>query len=137
MLFDIPELPRDHTILRHRVLDSIPAMPQAEEWIRDIFDGDRRKLRAFILKHRKNGNITKIFLQESQHLFSGTWTDPRGVMVAATCIFVGRNIKIYGTNVTTEHGYITIETGKRSSKKLLPMNIGHYYDNHYQSLEVV
>ena len=67
-------------------------MPQMQEWVDTIFDGDENKFNEFVEEHSQ----------------LGLWTDSFGIMCQATAVFVGRNINIIGTaNIGQDSAHTT------------------------------
>ena len=102
-----------------------------------MFDGSFDNYSDFIAKHQK----------------SKEWTDNAGIMVAATalylgkkmwnllflnvykiCTYLGRRIRIYGTNHIGTHRPFFEEYGGPGSEDRDPLMIGHYTDQHYISI---
>ena len=117
-LHKVPDKPTNHVDLRLAVCEAIPKMPQAKEWIQNLFR-DEDTFKAFLEKHKTLGK----------------WTDSYGIMCQATALFVGRNIHIVGTaNIGQGEAYTKLESVEESTK-FPPFTVGYYQEQHYQSLQ--
>ena len=67
---------------------ALPHLPQAQDWIANVFNGNRREFEKFLTKHRKSGMMTFQF-SGIIALVLGTFTDIDGIVCAATCIYIG------------------------------------------------
>merc|ERR1719369_1314517 len=118
VLHDVRDKPTNHYDLRLAVCDAIPELPQAKEWVQNIF-GSEETFTAFIEKHRS----------------LGVWTDELGVMCQATALFVGRNVHIVGTaNIGQGFAFTKLESIEEADN-FPPFTVGYYQDRHYQSLQ--
>jgi len=118
VLHDVRDKPTNHSDLRLAVCDAIPELPQAKEWVQNIF-GSEETFTDFIEKHRS----------------LGVWTDELGVMCQATALFVGRNVHIVGTaNIGQGFAFTKLESIEEADN-FPPFTVGYYQDRHYQSLQ--
>ena len=116
-LQNLPDLPRDHRILRELVIQRMPSLPQFEEW----------KARV-----EETGEAIEDFLD--RHKRPGEWTDNQGIICQATALAVGREIRLVGTaNIGQMPGYTTIES-LPGSERLKPLSVGYYQNIHFTSL---
>ena len=60
---------RDHRSVRAMVVSAIPELPQAEQWVENLFGGDSHLFSSFIQRHSQNqawtdgyGIICQVFL---------------------------------------------------------------------------
>ena len=42
------------------MLRALPHLPQAQDWVVNIFNGNRREFEKFLAKHRKSGMMTPL-----------------------------------------------------------------------------
>jgi len=118
VLHEVPNKPTNHVDLRKAVVAAIPNLPQAKEWIQNIF-GSEETFSEF-LEHHKS---------------LGTWTDSLGIMCQATALFVQRTIHIVGTaNIGQGFAFTKLESVD-GSEDFPPFTVGYYQDRHYQSLQ--
>ena len=127
--------------LRQEVCTALRYLPDRFGWISIIFDGSFERYSAFIAQHQR----------------STEWTDVTGIMVGATALYLGKNvnlqfyllllniiytflgrrIRIYGTNnIGTSRPFFEIWGGDGSDTRD-HINIGHYTDQHYVSIHKV
>ena len=136
----------------------LPTLPQAQQWLYSVFQGNRREFEKFLARHRKSGAIAYSLLKyQSLVMISqehglirmvSLWRQPVSILVSIykehedlllfiIIISVGREARIVGTiNEGTNKWFTTIEAGDAASRKA-PMYIGHDYNHHYQSLEKI
>ena len=117
VLHDLPELPRDHRALRQLVTSRIPSLPQYADWLNNVFGGDVEAFDQFLHHHSQNG----------------VWTDASGILCQATALIFKRQIAVIGTNNENPRGFFILESVP-GSEELPALTIGHYYEQHYQSL---
>ena len=117
VLHNLLGLPRDHKALRELVTSSIPSLPQYDDWLADVFGGDVEAFERFLHHHSQDG----------------VWTDVDGIICQATALIFKRRIQVVGTNNKSPRGFFILESVP-GSEELPPLTIGHYYDQHYQSL---
>jgi len=118
VLHDVPDKPTNHVDLRQAVCDAIPKLPQAKEWIQNLF-GDEATFLDFLEEHKT----------------TGIWTDSLGIMCQATALFVGRNVHIVGTaNIGQGFAFTKLESVEEA-EDFPPFTVGYYQDRHYQSLQ--
>jgi len=118
VLHNVPDKPTNHVDLRQAVCDAIPKLPQAKEWIQNLFD---------------TTDAFSRFLD--QHRTIGTWTDAFGIMCQATALYVERNIHIVGTaNIGQGYAFTKLESIE-GAEEFPPFTVGYYQDKHYQSLQ--
>jgi len=118
VLHAVPDKPTNHVDLRQAVCAAIPKLPQAKEWIQNLF-GDEVTFQDFLEEHKT----------------SGIWTDSLGIMCQATALFVGRNVHIVGTaNIGQGFAFTKLESVEEA-EEFPPFTVGYYQDRHYQSLQ--
>ena len=115
VLHNLPDLPRDHRALRQLVTSRIRSLPQYGGWLANYFGGDVEAFDQFLHHHSQNG----------------VWTDASGILCQATALILKRPIAVIGTN--NENGFFILESVP-GSEGLPALTIGHYYEQHYQSL---
>merc|ERR1719369_2236396 len=72
VLHEVPDKPTNHIDLRIAVCNALPKLPQAKDWVQNIFGGEE-SFCDFIEEHKK----------------PGVWTDGLGIMCQATSLYVG------------------------------------------------
>jgi len=119
LLHRLPDLPTNHISLRQAVVASIPSLPQAKEWVQNVF-GTEEEMAMFLVSHSALGQ----------------WTDNLGIMCQATALLVKREIRIVGTanNGQPGAGYTTLESVEGASR-MEPLTVGYYQGSHFQSLQ--
>ena len=118
VLHEVPDKPTNHVDLRRAVCEAIPKLPQAKEWVQNLF-GNEETFTEFLEEHR----------------ISGIWTDSLGIMCQATALYVGRNIHIVGTaNIGQGSAFTKLESVEEA-ENYPPFSVGYYQDRHYQSLQ--
>jgi len=118
VLHQVPDMPTNHIDLRIAVCEAIPKLPQAKDWITNLF-GDEETFQSFLKDHRQ----------------LGTWTDAFGIMCQSTALYVGRNIHIVGTaNIGQGFAFTKLESIE-GADEYSPFTVGYYQDKHYQSLQ--
>jgi len=118
VLHEVPDKPTNHVDLRRAVCEAIPKLPQAKEWVQNLF-GNEDTFTEFLDEHR----------------VSGIWTDSLGIMCQATALYVGRNIHIVGTaNIGQGFAFTKLESVEEA-ENFPPFTVGYYQDRHYQSLQ--
>ena len=118
VLHEVPGKPTNHLDLRSAVCDVLPDLPQAKDWVQNIFGGEK-PFSEFIEEHKK----------------PGVWTDGLGIMCQATALFVGRTIHIVGTaNIGQGFAFTKLESVEEADN-FPPFTVGYYQDKHYQSLQ--
>jgi hypothetical protein len=99
------------------VTSSIPSLPQYDGWLANFFGGDVEAFDQFLHQHSQNG----------------VWTDASGILCQATALIFKRQIAVIGTNNENPRGFFILESVP-GSEELPALTIGHYYEQHYQSL---
>jgi len=118
VLHEVPGKPTNHIDLRTAVCNALPKLPQAKDWVQNIFGGEE-SFSDFIEEHKK----------------PGVWTDGLGIMCQATSLYVGRNIHIVGTaNIGQGFAFTKLESVEEANS-FPPFTVGYYQDKHYQSLQ--
>merc|ERR1719187_896494 len=118
LLHEVHDKPNNHLDLRLAVCDALPQLPQAKDWVQNLF-GDEKTFGEFIEEHRH----------------PGVWTDGLGIMCQATALFVGRNVHIVGTaNIGQGFAFTKLESIEEADS-FPPFTVGYYQDRHYQSLQ--
>jgi len=118
VLHEVPDKPTNHIDLRTAVCNALPKLPQAKDWVQNIFGGEE-SFSDFIEEHKK----------------PGVWTDGLGIMCQATSLYVGRNIHIVGTaNIGQGFAFTKLESVEEANS-FPPFTVGYYQDKHYQSLQ--
>jgi len=118
LLHEVHDKPNNHLDLRLAVCDALPQLPQAKDWVQNLF-GDEKTFDEFIEEHRQ----------------PGVWTDGLGIMCQATALYVGRIIHIVGTaNIGQGFAFTKLESTEEADS-FPPFTVGYYQDRHYQSLQ--
>ena len=118
LLHDVPGVTRDHASLREAICNALLTLPQAKAWIKNLFNGKKKRYLVFVKEHRKDGNSP----------------DARGLIFQATALFLKRTIHIMGTANMNQKGCYTKLESVPEADKMQPLNIGYFQDD-YQSLE--
>ena len=117
VLHNLPDLPRDHRALRLLITSRIRSLPQYDGWLANHFGGNVEAFDQFLHRHSQNG----------------VWTDAYGILCQATALILKRPIAVIGTNNENPRGFFILESVP-GSEELPVLTIGHYYEQHYQSL---
>jgi hypothetical protein len=126
LLHDLPGVPRDHLELRRAVVAAIPSMERYAEWRDSVLPAveedtlePQERMDRFVARHSRPGE----------------WTDAAGIMVAATALFLGRQVKIFGSaNIRPEGPGFTLIESTPGSGALEPLTVCYWQEVHYQSL---
>ena len=126
------------------MLRALPGLPQAQDWLVNVYNGSRREFEKFLAKHRKSGMMTPLefngimtVFQEHTQILMALFAEQLVSLLVSSRIsvymkvsliifYVEKNINIIGTNHGGAMGFISLKADNAEADNRRPLNIGHY-----------